>query len=32
VIVTRDEEKTLTENSLRIEVTPAWKWLLREID
>ncbi|MDR0894564.1 MAG: ATP-binding protein [Prevotellaceae bacterium] len=31
-IVTRDEEDTLIENGLRIEVVPVWKWLLRESD
>lgn len=29
VIVTLDEERTVTEEGLQIEVWPIWKWLLR---
>ena len=28
-IITRDEEKTLSEEGLTIEVIPIWKWLLK---
>lgn len=30
VIITRDEEQTITNNDKVIEVIPVWKWLLRE--
>lgn len=29
VIVTLDEERTVAEEGLQIEVWPIWKWLLR---
>lgn len=30
VIVTYDEERTITEEGLEVEVMPVWKWLLRQ--
>ena len=30
VIVTYDEERTITGEGLEIEVLPVWKWLLRK--
>ena len=29
LIITKDEEKVITENSVEINVIPAWKWLLQ---
>lgn len=31
VIVTKQEEETIEQDGVSIEVVPAWKWLLREI-
>ena len=31
VIVTYDEERTISEKSLEVEVWPIWKWLLRKL-
>jgi predicted AAA+ superfamily ATPase len=28
LIITKDEEETITDNAIRIEVIPVWKWLL----
>jgi uncharacterized protein len=30
VIITKDEQETITDNELTIEVIPVWKWLLQE--
>ena len=32
VIVTRDEETTINEGGLAIEVVPVWKWLLSPLN
>lgn len=29
IIITKDEEKTITKNDLNIEFIPVWKWLLQ---
>ena len=29
LIITKDEEKTIIENEIKISVIPAWKWLLQ---
>ena len=29
IIITKDEEKTITRNDLNIEFIPVWKWLLQ---
>jgi len=28
MIITKDEEGTISENGINIEVIPIWKWLL----
>ena len=28
LIITKDEEETITEDAIQIEVVPVWKWLL----
>ena len=28
LIITKDEENTISENGVNIEVVPIWKWLL----
>jgi len=28
LIITKDEEETIIENEIKIEVIPIWKWLL----
>jgi len=28
LIITKDEEETITEDAIQIEVIPVWKWLL----
>jgi len=30
LIITRDEEQTISDGNLTIEVLPIWKWLLME--
>ena len=30
LIITKDEEFTISVNGINIEVVPAWKWLLME--
>jgi len=29
LIITKDEENTISENDVNIDVVPIWKWLLR---
>lgn len=31
LIVTKQEEETIEEDGVTIEVVPAWKWLLQEV-
>lgn len=32
IVITKDEEETLTEQGINIEVTPAWKWLSKNFN